>query len=557
MKKSQRSIINRGILKKKKIFSILSILLLISILLSSCIIKQSYKFTDVIIYSLKGDIHYVDFDGKKDRLLVSKDDVLKLYNKKEEFNELRLHPLCVSSDKHKLFFTKMIVQGSGTERKDYYELFSIDSNRNNIKKLTDEEFEVLKPYYSQDKNYVAFIALNKQKGAIFILQLSDGTFKRVTPWYYNTKSLDSITDIVFSQDSKKIFFVVINKNENSYDLNMIDINNEKIETIVSDVKDITIYEWSYDGKMLAFTIKVSGWEWYDSKQKLCIVENEGSNFKILTEALYQISSVKWSNDSSKILFNHYGKPETWESISKNSFLSVVDIKEADFKETIGYDIIDGYWTSDNSKVVAKIGEDNPSELDIPKYAIYIIDIESMNPIRITPYYPYIDKLIFHPEDKDKVIFTSGPFPYANTNKLEILNLKDKTIKTVEVFDKDQEITDISFSPDSKNYFIRVRRNKFDNSSNIEISVSLFIYNSNTNTTLRKFETDVNEEFGGIKWISNNEIIFNKYSIVSGITAMEEYFQDIYLYRFNVSNGEIFELTFRNVGSFDNLIVASD
>jgi len=83
----------------------------------------------------------------------------------------------------------------------------------------------------------------------------------------------------------------------------------------------------------------------------------------------------------------------------------------------------------------------------------------MNPIRITPYYPYIDKLTFHPEDKDKVIFTSGPFPYTNTNKLEILNLKDKTIKTVEVFDKDQEITDISFSPDSKNYFIRVRRNK--------------------------------------------------------------------------------------------------
>ncbi|HQO99831.1 MAG TPA: hypothetical protein PL042_04395, partial [Caldisericia bacterium] len=341
------------------------------------------------------------------------------------------------------------------------------------------------------------------------------------------------------------------------DLNMVDINNEKIETIVSDVKDITIYEWSYDGKMLAFTIKVSGWEWYDSKQKLCIVENEGSNFKILTEALYQISSVRWSNDSSKILFNHYGKPETWESISKNNFLSVVDIKEADFKETSGYDIIDGYWTSDNSKVVAKIGEDNPSELDIPRYAIYIIDIESMNPIRITPYYPYIDKLTFHSEDKDKVIFTSGPFPYANTNKLEILNLKDKTIKTVEVFDKDQEITDISFSPDSKNYFIRVRRNKFDNSSNIEISVSLFIYNSNTNTTLRKFETDVNEEFGGIKWISNNEIIFDKYSIVSGITAMEEYFQDIYLYRFNVSTGEIFELTFRNVGSFDNLIVASD
>jgi len=39
--------------------------------------------------------------------------------------------------------------------------------------------------------------------------------------------------------------------------------------------------------------------------------------------------------------------------------------------------------------------------------------------------------------------------------------------------------------------------------------------------------------------------------------MEEYFQDIYLYRLMYLAGEIFELTFRNVGSFDKLIVASD
>ncbi|HON84143.1 MAG TPA: hypothetical protein PLI22_08465, partial [Caldisericia bacterium] len=64
-------------------------------------------------------------------------------------------------------------------------------------------------------------------------------------------------------------------------------------------------------------------------------------------------------------------------------------------------------------------------------------------------------------------------------------------------------------------------------------------------------------FGSSKRIAYSQIIFDKYSIVFGITAMEEYFQDIYLYRFNVSTGEIFELTFRNVGSFDKLIVASD
>ena len=96
---------------KRKIILILSLLLILTLLLSSCTIKQAKntqipsEFNNVVIYSSRGaEVCAVDLDGKKDRLIVSKEDVLKLYSKAEEFNELRLDTLCVSTDKHNCFF---------------------------------------------------------------------------------------------------------------------------------------------------------------------------------------------------------------------------------------------------------------------------------------------------------------------------------------------------------------------------------------------------------------------------------------------------------------------
>ncbi len=540
---------------KKKIILILSLLLILIPLLSSCTIKQTnntqipFEFNNVVIYSSRGaEVRAADLDGKDDRLIVSKDDVLKLYSKKEEFNELRLYPICVSSDKHKLFFTKTIVQGSRNEAIYYHELFSIDADSKNLKKLTNEELEGFSPYYSPDKSYVAFIVSNGKQSAIFILQLSDGTFKKVTPWYDN-KDLEAVTDITFSQDSKRIFFTVTSGD--SYNLNMLNIENSTVKTIVSDAKGIDIYGWSYDGKMLAFAITVSGRRYFDEKQELCIVENDGSNFRTLTKPFCQLLDLKWSNDSSKILFVHLGKPAPKLLGPKNEFLSIVNSDGTDFKEIGGYDVIMGYWTEDSKKIVAKIAEGVHPELDTGKSAIYILDVESMKSVKISPYYPYIDKFIFHTIDKDKIIFTTGSFPYVNT--LEILNLRDKTIKTVASFDKDQEITDIVFSPDCKNYFVSVRRNKFDSSGNLETSTSLFIYNADTNTLLRKFDTDINEGLENINWISNDNIIFEKGVVIFGVP--EENLGNIYC--LNVSTGKTIELTSKNMDLYDQWIVVSN
>jgi len=133
--------------------------------------------------------------------------------------------------------------------------FQLIADSKNLKKLTNEELEEFSPYYSPDKSYVAFIVSNGKQSAIFILQLSDGTFKKVTLWYDN-KDLEAVTDITFSQDSKRIFFTVTSGD--SYNLNMLDMDDGVVKTIVSDAKGIDIYGWSYDGKMLALQSQFLG-----------------------------------------------------------------------------------------------------------------------------------------------------------------------------------------------------------------------------------------------------------------------------------------------------------
>jgi len=533
------------------------ILLLLTLLIgSSCSIKQTDnsqvppKFANAIIYSSNNGIHTINFDGKVDKLIVLKSDVLKLYDKKGEFDEVVLRKVGISRDMSKLFFTVFFRKPQQGQVAEIFHraLFSIDSDGRNLKQLMPEGIDCYEEYFSPDKNLLAFVGISTQKEAIYILSMKDGNVKRVTPWYYDTSdpnglTFAGITDLIFSQDGKRIFFVAKTKQDDSYDLNMLDIETRNsIKTIVRDVMSISLQEWSPDGKTLAFSVAVSGNQ-LCPKEKLCTVKSDGSDFKEITTEFYRISSIKWSNDSSKILFHHLGKAEIKEpAFPKNDFLSVVESNGTDFKEIGGYDTVGGYWASDGKEIVAVIGQDiNFAEetTTTGKLTIYVIDVESMNPLRITPYYTSIDKLIFHPSDSNKIIFTTGIFPYLST--LRILNLDNRSIQTIKSFEENQDITDIVFSPDYKKYFIRVVRTTVDTAYNMEQSVSLYIYDANTNALANKFEGN-NEHLTNIEWIDNQKICFIKGVMKPKVT--EENLGNLCI--LDVDSGKTVELTKANI-----------
>lgn len=518
---------------QRKIFVVLAILLLFTLLTSSCSIRQTggsqtaSRFANGIIYSSSDGIHTVNFDGKDDKLLVSKSDVLKLYDKKGEFDEVTLNEEGISSDMSKLFFIASFSkprQGQVVAEISHPTLFSVDSDGRKLKQLTQENIDCYEEHLSPDKNLLAFVGISIQKEAIYILSMADGNVKRATPWYHETSdpngltTFAGITGLTFSKDSKRLFFVAKSKNDNNYDLNMLDVEKGNLKTIVSEAIDITIHEWSPDGKILSFAVTVSGNRWLCPKEKLCVVKSDGSGFKEITTEFYHIYSVKWSNDSSKIFFHHLGEPETKELIPKNDFLSVVESNGANFKEIGGYDTVEGYWTSDGKKIVALIGQDINFALEetttAGKQAIYVMNVESMNPLKISPFYTIIGKFFFCLTDSNKIIFTTGIFPYLNT--LRILNLDNRSIQTIKSFEENQNINDIVFSPDYKRYFIHVLKTTFDTAYNMKQNVSFYVYDANTDTLVSKFEGN-NEYLTNIEWIDNERVGFIKGIMKPGVT----------------------------------------
>lgn len=513
---------------QRKTFLVLIILLLLALLISSCSIREiggsqpASKSAYEIIYSASDGIHAVKFQGKNDKLLVLKSDVLKLYDKKGEFDEVTLSKVGISSDMSKLFFAAFFRKPPQEQvaQNNPRVLFSVDTNGSKLKRLIQEDVDCYEEQVSPDKNLLAFVGISTQKEAIYLVQMKDENVMQATPWYYDTTDSNGITfagitDLTFSKDGKSIFFVARNKNSNNYDLNMLDTQLGGIKTIVSGVIGITIHDWSPNGKILAFTVAISGNQ-ICPKERLYAVKSDGTGLKQLTKEFYYIYSLKWSSDSSKILFHHLGKPVTLIQSAKNNFLSVVEINGTGFKEIGGYDIIEGYWAQDGKKIVAVIGQDINFALEetTGKQAVYAMDVESMNPLRITPYYTSIGKLIIHPSDSNKIIFAEGTFPYLNT--LRILNLSNRNIQAIKSFKENQDITDIVFSPDHKRYFIRVLKTTFDTAYDMEQNASLYVYDADTNALIDKFE-DNNEYLTNIEWIDNQKVCFIKGIIKPGVT----------------------------------------
>ncbi|MGC8788622.1 TolB family protein [Caldisericum sp.] len=542
---------------QRKTFLVLTTLLLLTLLTTSCSIRQTggfhtpLRFSNVIIYSASDGIHTVNFEGKDDKLIVLKSDVLKLYDKRGEFNEVTLGNVGISSNGNKLLlsaFFRKSPQGQ-TPEITHSVLFSVDSDGRNLKQLTPENVDFYEKQISHDKNLLAFIGITMDKGeqkrAIYIVQMDDGKVTRVTPWYYDTTDSNGstsagITEFSFSKDSKKILFVGKSKNGNNYDLNMYNIEKKDLKAIVSDAMGVTIHDWSPDGKKIAFSVAVSG-SHLCPEEKLCVVDSDGSGFKQISREFYYIHSLKWSSDSSKILFCHFLKPVTIIQGSKNVFLSVVDSNGTAFKEIGGYDIIQGYWAPDGRRIVAVIGQDIDFALEetTGKQAIYEINIDSMNPMRITPYYASIEKLILHPTNSNKIIFTTGIFPYLNT--LWMLNLGNRSMQTIKSFDENQDITNIVFSPDYKRYFIRVLKTTFDTTHNLEQNASLYVYDANTNALIGKFEGE-NEYLTNIEWIDNQKVCFIKGIMQPGVA--EGNFGNLCI--LDVDSGKTVELTQANI-----------
>lgn len=184
----------------------------------------------------------------------------------------------------------------------YYEIYSIDSDGKNEKRLTNNDFEESFPTWNKVKTKIAFVVWNGNNYEIYTMN-PDGTNQiNIT----NNSSNDTLPS--FSPDGTKIAFLSSREGNdgNDYKLYVMNCNGTNIIKIDNDFinRDWFVEQklsWSPDNQKIA----------YVKNNRIFVANSDGSGTPIpLTDSSAVSFRPDWSPDGTKIVFyaNEGGPP---------------------------------------------------------------------------------------------------------------------------------------------------------------------------------------------------------------------------------------------------------
>ena len=184
------------------------------------------------------------------------------------------------------------------------ELYLMDPDGTNIRRLTFNEFDDNNPAFSFDKKRIAFHRATNladyKSYEIFIIDLETGKETQVTDNEYP----DSHPD--WSPDGNKLVFVRF-VDVSTADIFVKDLETEEEFQLTDNLYDDNDPEWSPDGTKIAFkstrNTKTSG------KEEIFVMNANGSDVRRLTNVTGWVSdhNPSWSFDSEYIYFERYEK----------------------------------------------------------------------------------------------------------------------------------------------------------------------------------------------------------------------------------------------------------
>ena len=221
-----------------------------------------------------------------------------------------------------------------SDREGNFEIYVMDSNGENLVKLTNEPADDWNPNWSPDGSQIAFVSKrNNEQGAeqsIYIMN-ADGS---------NVRQLNTMTDSDlpdWSPDGKAIIFTSnANGNFEIY-IMKADGSNEPTNLTNSDAQDIAPV-WSPDGRQIAWLSGDLG------NKDLFVMNADGSNVRRLTDQGY-IYNVKWSIDGNIFI--------DWDNNVYGSFNCLMDPDGTIIANGFGKgDLVQyfPYWTLEGDKV---------------------------------------------------------------------------------------------------------------------------------------------------------------------------------------------------------------
>ena len=248
-----------------------------------------------------------------------------------------------------------------SDREGNIEIYMMDADGTNVKKLTNNTARDDHPAWSPDCKRIAFASDRDGDPEIYVMNADGTNVKKLT----SNIAIDCGPD--WSPDRKKIVFAA--NGEGNFEIYIMDADGTNVKKLTSNTADDACSAWSPDGKKIAFTSD------RDGDPEIYVMDADGTNVTTLTNNTIIDDHPAWSPDGKKIAFT-----SDRDKDPRNLEICVMDADGTNVEKltkTVSY-IVNQFpaWSPDGKKIAFTSDKDGDME-------ICVMDADGTNVVKLT------------------------------------------------------------------------------------------------------------------------------------------------------------------------------
>lgn len=234
-----------------------------------------------------------------------------------------------------------------------YEIYSVNSDGTDVKRLTNHDADDQCPTWSPNGGQIAFVSKRSGNSDVYIMDADGGSLRQLT----TSKSPEHHP--AFSPDGSLIAFA--SERDGNSDIYIVDADGGNERRLTTRPESDGFPQFSPDGKTILFGSR------RDDRYALFVMNADGSDARLLLASdTYDIVFGRWSPDGKRIAFFAFDRATLTAGIH---LIDADGTNEVALTDGIGRDE-DPAWSPDGKEIVfhALHRDDN--------WDIYIIDVET-------------------------------------------------------------------------------------------------------------------------------------------------------------------------------------